>query len=128
MMEKIAMYMLQEMLLCLGILRYLLGFILMMLIQLRFRKTPVMDHSGYYYIRVDGANGKDIHGGGNTTNTALVSNPYADYQGWVRTYGCTRMQNAGVNDLAMKILSFKDVNPGVQVPFDVVGRRSDEGF
>jgi RHS repeat-associated protein len=42
--------------------------------------------------------GADIHGGGSG-----LHNPFADYQGWVPTTGCTRGQNADVISLGQTI-------------------------
>ena len=48
---------------------------------------------GNFYITTGDYRGRDIHGGG-----AGSFDPYADYQGWIPTYGCLRMQNIdGVN-------------------------------
>lgn len=55
---------------------------------------------GNFYITSGDPRGRDIHGGG----TGL-SDPYADYQGWVPTYGCLRMQNADGVDLSRLIIA-----------------------
>lgn len=44
---------------------------------------------GTFYITTRDPRARDIHGGGSG-----LPDPYADYQGWVPTYGCLRMQNA----------------------------------
>lgn len=44
---------------------------------------------GNFYITSGDPRGRDIHGGGSG-----LPDSYADYQGWVPTYGCLRMQNA----------------------------------
>lgn len=44
---------------------------------------------GNFYITTRDPRARDIHGGGSG-----LPDPYADYQGWVPTYGCLRMQNA----------------------------------
>lgn len=54
---------------------------------------------GNFYITTGDARGRDIHGGG-----AGCPDPYADYQGWVPTYGCLRMQNADGVELSNMII------------------------
>lgn len=54
---------------------------------------------GNFYITSGDPRGRDIHGGGSG-----LSNPYADYQGWVPTYGCLRMQNADGVELSQMII------------------------
>ncbi len=44
---------------------------------------------GNFYITTRDPRARDIHGGGSG-----LPDPYADYQGWIPTYGCLRMQNA----------------------------------
>ncbi len=54
---------------------------------------------GNFYITSNDPRGRDIHGGGSGT-----SDPYADFQGWVPTYGCLRMQNADGVKLSQMII------------------------
>lgn len=54
---------------------------------------------GNFYITSNDPRGRDIHGGG----TGLPD-PYADYQGWIPTYGCLRMQNADGVELSKMII------------------------
>ena len=54
---------------------------------------------GNFYITSGDPRGRDIHGGG----TGLADT-YADYQGWVPTYGCLRMQNADGVELSRLII------------------------
>lgn len=53
---------------------------------------------GTFYITTGDPRGRDIHGGGSG-----LSDPYGDYQGWVPTWGCLRMQNADGEELAEMI-------------------------
>lgn len=55
---------------------------------------------GNFYITSGDPRGRDIHGGGSG-----LPDPYADYQGWVPTYGCLRMQNADGVDLSRLIIA-----------------------
>ena len=54
---------------------------------------------GNFYITSGDPRGRDIQGGGSG-----LPDPYADYQGWVPTYGCLRMQNADGVQLAQMII------------------------
>ena len=54
---------------------------------------------GNFYITSGDPRGRDLHGGGSG-----LPDPYADYQGWVPTYGCLRMQNADGVQLAQMII------------------------
>ena len=54
---------------------------------------------GNFYITSNDPRGRDIHGGGSG-----LPDPYADYQGWVPTYGCLRMQNADGVELSQMII------------------------
>ena len=54
---------------------------------------------GNFYITSGDPRGRDIHGGGSG-----LPDPYADYQGWVPTYGCLRMQNADGVELSQMII------------------------
>lgn len=55
---------------------------------------------GNFYITSGDPRGRDIHGGGSG-----LPDPYADYQGWVPTYGCLRMQNADGVELSRMIIA-----------------------
>ncbi len=59
--------------------------------------------------------GRIIHGGGHTSNKALVSDPFAPRQGWVPTYGCTRGQNEDVEKMAGLIQQFQKDHPKVPI-------------
>lgn len=61
---------------------------------------------GNFYITTGDYRNRDIHGGGNGWS---ISDPYADYQGWLPTYGCLRMQNADGVELCKMILASKNV-------------------
>lgn len=65
---------------------------------------------GNFYITSGDPRGRDIHGGGSG-----LPDPYADYQGWVPTYGCLRMQNADGVELSRMI-----INSGNNVVLTVV--------
>ena len=53
---------------------------------------------GTFYITTHDPRARDIHGGGSG-----LPDPNADYQGWVPTYGCLRMQNADGVELSKMI-------------------------
>ena len=53
----------------------------------------------HVHAEVTNGAGRDIHGGGSG-----LPDPYADYQGWVPTYGCLRMQNADDVELSRMII------------------------
>lgn len=57
--------------------------------------------------------GRWLHGGG----TGLP-NPDAPRQGWMPTYGCTRLQNEDIQDLVDRVRQFKADNPGEYVPYE----------
>lgn len=54
---------------------------------------------GNFYITTGDLRARDVHGGG-----AGLPDPYADYQGWLPTYGCLRMQNADGVELSQIII------------------------
>lgn len=54
---------------------------------------------GNFYITTGDPRARDIHGGG-----ANLADPFADYQGWLPTYGCLRMQNADGVELSKIII------------------------
>jgi RHS repeat-associated protein len=64
------------------------------------------------YINTNDPRGRDIHGGGSS-----LPDPYAPYQGWRPTYGCTRGQNKDVQDLGQAIADFKKRHPEVKIPY-----------
>ena len=55
---------------------------------------------GRFYISTGDYRGRDIHGGGSN-----LDDPFADYQGWLPTYGCLRMQNADGIELSEMIIA-----------------------
>ena len=55
---------------------------------------------GNFYITSNDPRGRDIHGGGSG-----LANSYADYQGWLPTFGCLRMQNADGVELSRMIIA-----------------------
>lgn len=65
---------------------------------------------GNFYITTGDERYRDVHGGG-----AGLADPYADYQGWVPTYGCLRMQNKDGVELSQMI-----IDSGNNVIFTVV--------
>lgn len=54
---------------------------------------------GNFYITTHDPRARDVHGGGSG-----LPDPYADYQGWIPTYGCLRMQNADGVELSKMII------------------------
>ena len=56
---------------------------------------------GNFYVTTGDPRGRDIHGGGNGYG---IDDPYADYQGWLPTYGCLRMQNADGVEMSQIII------------------------
>lgn len=65
---------------------------------------------GSFYINTGDYRARDIHGGGSGLN-----DPYEDYQGWIPTYGCLRMQNADGQQLSRLMIA-----DGNNIPFSVV--------
>jgi hypothetical protein len=67
---------------------------------------------GTFYIDTGDPRGRDIHGGGSGLSTEKTRNEdfmnkegaYAPRQGWVKTYGCLRMQNADGEALSRLII------------------------
>ena len=68
---------------------------------------------GNFYITTGDERGRDIHGGGSNS-----PEPYADYQGWYKTLGCLRMQNADGVALSEEIIA--SANDGIEVVLTVV--------
>ncbi len=65
------------------------------------------------YIKTgDKPRGRDIHGGGSS-----LKNPYWPRQGWKPTMGCTRGQNADIQEMCEIINDFKKRHPGVKIPY-----------
>jgi RHS repeat-associated protein len=64
------------------------------------------------YIDTGDPRGRDIHGGGSG-----LADPYAPQQGWVATHGCTRGQNADVQELGRRIQEFQRQHPGTPIPY-----------
>ncbi len=77
-------------------------------------KSPSYGPEGAYIETYD-SRGRDIHGGG---NSRYCKDPFADHQGWVSTYGCTRGQNRDVIDLGKKIEDFQKIFPDVKIPYE----------
>lgn len=68
---------------------------------------------GNFYITTGDERGRDIHGGGSNS-----PEPYADYQGWYKTLGCLRMQNADGVELSKEII--RSTNASIDVVLTVV--------
>ncbi|MCM2268198.1 MAG: hypothetical protein NDI60_10550 [Elusimicrobiales bacterium] len=74
-------------------------------------KSPAFGPNGAY-IDTGDDRGRDIHGGGSS-----LDDPYAPNQGWLPTFGCTRAQNADLQELGKRILNFKNNHPKVPVRY-----------
>ena len=61
---------------------------------------------GSFYINTGDSRERDIHGGGSG-----LEDPYDDFQGWVPTYGCLRMQNADGKRLTELMFEYGNVIP-----------------
>jgi RHS repeat-associated protein len=64
------------------------------------------------YIETNDPRGRDIHGGGSG-----LKDPYANKQGWRKTYGCTRGQNEDVNNLGWVIDNFRKRHPNAKITY-----------
>lgn len=64
-------------------------------------------------LKTDDGRGRWLHGGG----TGLPD-PGAPRQGWMPTYGCTRLQNEDIQDLVDRVRQFKIQNPQENVPYE----------
>ena len=71
---------------------------------------------GAGYIHTGDERGRDIHGGGSS-----LSDPYADRQGWLCTYGCLRMQNEDIIELSKRMIA-----DGNDIPLTVVNNENAE--
>ncbi len=75
------------------------------------------------YINTSDPRKRHIHGGGSGSD-----NPFADYQGWYPTYGCTRGQNKDVIELGKRILEFRKNYPEVKIPYERLGAGSADYY